>query len=67
MDKITYTPAGLAFMHQHLEHKSSLPALPTLSHADNFQENRSMLRQSASKGKLDVGALRSILKDDTLA
>lgn len=67
MDKITYTPAGLAYMQQHLEHKSSLPALPIYNHLDPSVENRSMIRQSASKGKLDVSALRSILKDDTIA
>lgn len=67
MDRITYTPAGLAFMQQHLEHKSSLPALPIHTHSDPPNENRSVLRQSASKGKLDVSALRSILKDDTIA
>ncbi len=67
MDRITYTPAGLAFMQQHLEHKSSLPSLPIHTHSDLPNENRSIIRQSASKGKLDVGALRSILKDDTIA
>lgn len=66
MDKITYTPAGLAFMQQHMSHQSSLPALPNCSHPEP-SENRSMLRHSGTKGKLDVGSLRSILRDDTIA
>lgn len=46
--------------------KPSLPVLHSHLQADN-NENRSIMRHSASKGKLDVASLRHILKDETIA
>lgn len=67
MNKITYTSAGLAFMQGHTPHQSSLPALPPINAVETSVESKSMLKNSSSKGRLDVAALRSILKDDTIA
>lgn len=66
MDKITYTPAGLAFMQENIGRQPSLPSLPSHFLAET-NESKSIIRHSNSKGKLDVVSLRSILKDETIA
>ena len=64
MDKITITPSGVSYLQQHF----SATHLPTLNRqsSDVQLENKTFTKQS-SKGKLDVAALRNILKDDTIA
>jgi len=64
MDKITITPSGTSYMQLHFA-STQLPALSRQS-SDLQLENKTFSKQS-SKGKLDVAALRNILKDDTIA
>lgn len=67
MDKITITEAGRALLDLDGPNHMSTSHLPTIHNhqhlTTHFEENKTFIKHSASKSKLDVAALRSILRD----
>lgn len=69
MDKITITQVGRAFFDIDNPNKMSTSHLPSINiHqqlAINLEDDKTFVKQSSSKSKFDIVALRSILRDNT--
>lgn len=67
MDRITITEAGRAILDLDTTNTNNTSLLPTItnhhSSTTHFEENKTFMKHSASKTKLDVVGLRTILRD----
>jgi hypothetical protein len=67
MNKITISEAGRVLLDLDGPNHMSTSHLPTIKNhqhlATHFEENKTFIKNSSSKNKLDVVALRNILRD----